>query len=257
MRALTTGILILFACLAPVSVYAQQGKQAPLPRVLIIGDSIYTQYARGVTAELKGKAGVDFANWPRDEIANSATALKHLDQLLGRRDQGGKEVPEEKRPRWDLIHVNVGLGDLVYRAPGMESFRLLPIHAGGVVATPPKQYEDNLKELIRALKATGAKVVWASTTPIRASRSNVFKVGSEIEYNKIAEKVMKGHGVPINDMHAYAKSIMNMDKPAGHGADPFNFDKKPIHPPVVEVIAKQLGLKIKKPKPAEKTAKKD
>ena len=34
-----------------------------------------------------------------------------------------------------------------------------------------------------------------------------------------------------------------MDKPAGHGADPFHFDKKPIHMPVVRVIEKAFGIK--------------
>ena len=48
-------------------------------------------------------------------------------------------------------------------------------------------------------------------------------------------------------MYRYARSIMDMDKPAGHGVDPFHFDGKPIHPPIVETIVRELNVPIKKP----------
>lgn len=238
-------ILILTLVLACGSAYAQ--KQQDLPRVLIIGDAVYTQNVRPIPGELKGKASVVLAAMPTDTVLNSATAIEHLDVLLGKFDKQGKPLPKGRWPVWDLIHINVGLGDLIHRVPDLESFRVLPIHVGGVVTTEPKQYEKNLGELIRKLKATGAKVIWASTTPIRHSRSNVFKLGSEIQYNKIADRVMKKHRVPTNDMYAYAKSIMNMDKPAGHGFDPFNFDKKPIHGQIAEVIARELRPELTPP----------
>ncbi|MFK7790889.1 MAG: SGNH/GDSL hydrolase family protein [Phycisphaeraceae bacterium] len=214
-----------------------------LPRVLIIGDSIYSQHARGVSADLKGRAAVTMAAWPSDEIPSSGNMLKRLDQLLGYNDRNGKPLPKDTRPKWDLIHINVGLGDLIHRAPKMESFRVMPIHVGGVVTTDDKQYEANLNQLITQLKATGAEVVWASTTPIRHSTSNVFKMGTEIEYNAIAAKVMAKQSVPTNDMYRFVKHLINMDKPAGHGFDPFNFDKKPIHMPVVRTVEKMFGLK--------------
>ncbi|MEO0477253.1 MAG: SGNH/GDSL hydrolase family protein, partial [Planctomycetota bacterium] len=207
-----------------------------LPRVLIIGDGIYSQHCRGATAALKGKADVVMAAWPQDEVANSSTVLEHLDILLGYQDRNGQPLPENKRPKWDLIHVNVGLGDLIHRAPTIETFRVMPIQMGGAVTTSKQQYASNLDELIRKLKATGAQVVWASTTPIRHSRSNVFEKGSEIAYNAIADEVMAKHGVAVNDMYRFTSHLINMEKPAGHGADPFNFDKKPIHMPVVRVI---------------------
>ncbi|MGY8769480.1 MAG: SGNH/GDSL hydrolase family protein [Pirellulales bacterium] len=252
MPKFTQFILLLLLALSSGTAY---GQQQDLPRVLIIGDSVYNQTTRSVAIDLKGKASVVYTTWPKDTVPNSTTAIEHLDHLLGRFDKNGNTVPKEKWPSWDLIHVNVGLGDLVHRMPNLESFRVLPIHAGGVVATTPKQYEKNLDELILKLNATGAKIVWASTTPIRYSRSNVFKLGLEIEYNKIADKVMVKHRVPTNDMYAYAKSIMNMDKPASHGADPFNFDKKPIHEQIVEIISRELRIKLDKPESVEQAAK--
>ena len=53
---------------------------------------------------------------------------------------------------------------------------------------------------------------------------------------------MEKHSVPINDMYNYVISFMDMDKPAGHGVDPFFFDRKPIHEPIHQTIIQQLGL---------------
>ena len=218
--------------------------QDDLPRVLIIGDAVANMYSSQVAKDLKGKARVEAAWRPTQLVLNSSSVLEHLDQLLGRVDRNVKPVPQEKWPNWDLIHINVGLGDLVHRVPNMRSLRLLPISSGGVIATQPDQYEKNLDALIRQIKSKApvAKIVWASTTPIRASRSNVFKLGTEVEYNAIAERVMQKHGVPINDMHTFVRRLINMDKPAGFGADPFHFDKKPIHMPIVRVIEEMFQL---------------
>ena len=67
-------------------------------------------------------------------------------------------------------------------------------------------------------------------------------MGSEIEYNRIAAEVMDKYGAPTNDMYSFVKHLINMDKPAGFGADPFNFDKKQIHMPIVRVVEKTFAL---------------
>jgi hypothetical protein len=243
MTSTLRNILIVLMILSCGSVFAQQDKPQ-LPNVLIIGDSVYQQHARGVLTELKSQANVQFANWPKFVLPNSTNAVEDIDRLLGLKDAAGNNVPADKRSSWDLIHFNVGLGDLVYCVPNIKSHRILSFDYGGVIRTDAKQYEQNLETLVRLLKqkAPGAKTVWASTTPIRHSRENVFKKGTEIEYNQIAERVMKKHGVPINDMYQYVVSFMDMDKPAGHGVDPFFFDRKPIHGPIRKYIIQELGL---------------
>lgn len=239
---ITRTILTLLFVVLALPALAQD---KPLPNVLVVGDSIYWQHARGVTGDLKDRAAVTVVNSYHFGVLNSETIKEHLDEILGRVDGNGKPVPKEKWPTWDLIHFNVGLGDLIHCVPGMKSLRVLPIDAGGVVSTDAKQYETNLDELVRRLRAAvpDAKLVWASTTPIRHSSSKVFRIGSEIEYNAIAERVMKRHRVPTNDMYSYVKHLIDMDKPAGHGADPFYFDKKPIQMPIVRIIEKTFGLK--------------
>lgn len=89
---------------------------------------------------------------------------------------------------------------------------------------------------------TGAKLVWASTTPIRHSATNVFEKRSEVEYNKIAAKVMSETKVPVNDMYSYALNRIDMDKPGSHGVDPFFFDRKPLYPPMVRKFLQELDL---------------
>ena len=210
-----------------VAVATGSATDEALPRVLILGDSIYAQPAGEVSKALAGRVEVVCPRVQPGEVRTTTAVLENLEDLLG-------EV------QWDLIHFNLGLGDLIYRAPGMESFRVFPKGAGGVRATGPERYEANLRKLVKRLQATGARLVWASTTPIRHSASDVFEKGSEIEYNAIAARVMKEHGVPTNDMYHYVLELIDMDKPASHGADPFFFDRKPLHPPVEEAILKHL-----------------
>jgi hypothetical protein len=230
-------LLIVLLTLTCSSVIAQQDDSA-LPHVLILGDSVYSQHAREVVNELKGQAVVHIASWPKGVLPSSTNLIEHVDLLLGIKNTEGEDVTEDKRPAWDLIHFNAGLSDLIYCVPDIKTHRVLPYTAGGVLRTDAKQYEQNLDRLVRLFrqKAPKAKLIWASTTPIRHSREFVFKKGDEIAYNQIAESVMKKHGVPINDMYGYVRSLLDMDKPAGHGVDPFYFDKTPIHPPVVKAI---------------------
>jgi hypothetical protein len=222
-------ILVLLLSMSSLSAYVS-GAEA-LQRVLILGDSVYQQPARDAANELKGRVEVVYATMKPGEVRNTVNAIENLDVLLG----DGK---------WDLIHFNFGLGDLVSRAPNMKAFRVMAQEAGGVRATSPAQYEKNLHELVKRLNAKGTKLVWANTTPIRHSSSHVFELGSEVEYNDIAAKVMSDHNVPINDMYTYVKNLIDMKRPASHGADPFYFDRKPLHPPIVQTILRELSLDL-------------
>ena len=62
-------------------------------------------------------------------------------------------------------------------------------------------YEANLRALVRRLSDTGAKLIWASMTPIPAEAHGRVE-GSEVAYNAAAAQVMREHGIPITDLHA-------------------------------------------------------
>ena len=221
-------IAIFFSFVLGVNLAAEE---KALPRVLILGDQIYQQPASELQKELKGKVEIHYPRMEPGMVWNSNTALELLDRQLG-------------DGRWDLIHFNCGLGDLIHRVPRVKAFRVMPRHAGGIRTTAPEQYERNLHALVIRLKATGAKLVWGSTTPIRHSTTNVFEKGTEIEYNARAAKVMVKNGIPTNDMYTFVKSLIDMNKPAGHGADPFFFDRKPIHSPLLRIIASHLDFPL-------------
>lgn len=201
------------------------------PRILIIGDSVYREPASKIAKRLKDRAEVVFPPFVPGEVRNTQTALKQLDGWLG-------------KGRWDIIHINLGLGDLVHRIPKIHSFRVLSKTAGGVRATNPEQYEKNLDELILKLKTTEAEIIWATTTPIRSAPKGIFELGSEIRYNEIAKRVMQEHSIEVNDMYQHVKEMIDMKRPGSHASDPFQFDKKPIHEPVLDAIEAALGRKI-------------
>ncbi len=192
---------------------------AALPRVLMITDSVHRSTAQAAAAELKGRATLVV---PQIAPGATGTAIGRLDDLLG-------------KGKWDIIHFNFGFADLRYVDPATKSLRVMSKHAGGVRVSTPGQYEKNLRAIVRRLKATGAKLIWASTTPLEPSKhDSLFDPGSELTYNAIAARIMTEHKVGINDMHAWM--LANTKK----RNDPFSFKKIAIHQPIVNSILASL-----------------
>ena len=79
---------------------------------------------------------------------------------------------------------------------------------------PAPTYEVNLNTLAERLKKTGARVIWCATTPV-PQRSSFRLPGDEVVFNDIAARVMDAHGVPTDDLHAYAlERLANIQLPA-------------------------------------------
>lgn len=146
-----------------------------LPRVLLIGDSISIGYTQPVRDLLSDKANV---HRPLTNCSSSGNGLANLDKWLG-------------KEKWDVIHFNFGLHDAKLPPEGNR-------HA------PPDVYETNLRELVKRLQKTGAKLIFATTTPVPNGGviSPTRRFGSVQEYNAIALKVMKDNGVSIDDLNA-------------------------------------------------------
>ncbi|HEX5218062.1 MAG TPA: SGNH/GDSL hydrolase family protein [Verrucomicrobiae bacterium] len=147
-----------------------------LPRVLLIGDSISLGYTVRVREALKGKANVHRA------LTNCGATRKGIAEIDSWLGEG----------KWDLIHFNFGLHDI----------RRLKTD---VVAVPPAEYESNLRKLVERMKRTGAKLVWASTTPAppEPKAGQFQRVPSDVvKYNEIAARVMKGNDVATDDLYS-------------------------------------------------------
>ena len=134
-----------------------------LPRVLLIGDSVSRGYTQPTRKALAGKANVHRA--PAN-CGPTASGLKNLEVWLG----AGK---------WDVIHFNFGIHDR---------------------ATPAADYVKRLEEIVARLEKTGAKLIWASTTPIPDNPAQKQTAQSVVDKNALAAEVMKKHGIPTDDL---------------------------------------------------------
>lgn len=148
-----------------------------LPRVLLIGDSVSRGYTQAVRKQLAGKANVHRA--PAN-CGPTASGMKNIEVWLG----DGK---------WDVIHFNFGIHDR---------------------NTPVADYVQRLEQLITRMKQTGAKLVWASSTPIPDTADGKQTAASMVERNKAAAELMQKHGVAVDDLFtAITPHLAEMQNP--------------------------------------------
>ena len=148
-------------------------KDAKLPRVLLIGDSILNGYQGQATKLLAGKANVDL--W-----VNPYNQSEHVNKLLGEVLSNGP---------YDVVVFNMGLH-------GWQEGRIKP----GTFEPLTRAYV----EVLRA-KLPKAKLLWASSTPVTV-KGKPTEINPEInpnivEQNRMAAKVMAEMGVPIVDFY--------------------------------------------------------
>jgi acyl-CoA thioesterase-1 len=179
---------------------------AGLPRVLLIGDSISMGYTVPVRKLLEGRANVHRIP---DNGGSTKTGIERIEKWLG-------------SSKWDVIHFNWGLHDLMFnpdlqRDPAQYEKDQLAL------------YEKNLRTLTARLKQTGAKLIWASSTPVAdemaSPRSPSHRARFVKIYNDAAAKVMAENGIPIDDLYEYVSPVQDkMRKPydvhfGGEGSD--------------------------------------
>lgn len=134
-----------------------------LPRVLLIGDSISRAYTVGVRTALAGRANVHRAP---ENCGPTANGLRKLEVWLG-------------TGKWDVIYFNFGIHDR---------------------ATPVADYEKRLEQIVTRLKQTGARVIWASTTPIPSDAAKKQSPESIVERNAVAARLAQKHALVVDDL---------------------------------------------------------
>ncbi len=185
--AILTRLMILaaFVSLAPAAL--AEAPKPSLPTVVLLGDSIRLSYAPIVAEKLAGKAHVVS---PRANGGDSQNVLKRLDGWL-------------RGVRPDVVHFNCGIHDTK------------KTKATGKFQVSPEQYAANLRKIVERIRnETGAKIIFATTTPVlddRAAKARADKdyelLGASVEqYNHIARQVMKQLNVPVDDLHAVVSS---------------------------------------------------
>jgi acyl-CoA thioesterase-1 len=226
--------LALLALLATTAVAFEKDRPAKppvippnpnhLPQVLLIGDSISGGYHKLVVKLLEGKAVVAKSS---DNGESTAVGVIKIDGWLGTN-------------KWDVIHFNWGLWDMYgwqYAADDRS----------------PAKYAERLEALVTRLEKTGAKLIWATTTPAcpgpeRAMRDR-FKqpltITPEIQkqYHDAALQVMKKHRVAINDLYALLQPELAKYQ---NGPDDVHFNgagSQRLAQQVAEMIRKELDAK--------------
>lgn len=188
--------LCLLTLLAAVTVAWEKDKPATppvippnpnnLPKVLLIGDSISSGYYKSVANALEGKAVVAKSS---DNGESTAVGVKKIDGWLG-------------ETKWDVIHFNWGVWDMYgwqYAADDRS----------------PAMYAQRLETLVVRMKKTGARLIWATTTPVppkpettmlkRWKKEVVIDQNLERQYREAALQVMKKYDVQVDDLYALIK----------------------------------------------------
>lgn len=157
-----------------------------LPRVLLIGDSISMGYTLPTRKLLEGVANVHRIPQNGGPTKNG---VANIDKWLG-------------DSHWDVIHFNWGIHDLKFMPDGKRQVEAA-------------DYEANLRSLVARMQKTGAKLIFATTTPIpKGPLIPPREFGQVADYNAIALKVMKEMGVSVNDLNAWiTPKLAEMQKP--------------------------------------------
>lgn len=154
----------------------------PLPRVLVVGDSISMNYHSAAKEALKG-----IANYHRieDNCWSTVRCVAFMAYWLGDYSRKGLH--------WDVIQFNSGLHDMKQKT------------LGGDYAVAIDDYKSNLRKQIEIMKKTGATLIWCSTTPVPndlgSPRYAYRSKGSERDFNKAAMEVMREYPeIQVNDL---------------------------------------------------------
>ena len=158
-----------------------------LPKVLIIGDSIAGDYFSIVMNKLQGIAEVQTPQEPGNG-GGTTNGLLYVDKWIA-------------EAKWDVIHFNFGLHDIKHIDPetGKNSKNLNDPQQAN-----PEQYGKNLRVIVQKLKASGAKLIFATTTPYPDKLGKQMRTpGMPAVYNKIAIEIMRENDIAINDLYSY------------------------------------------------------
>lgn len=146
-------------------------------RVLLLGDSIRMRYQPYVREALSEHAVV------MGPAENCETSRKLRARVAEWLQESGPEV----------VHVNSGLHDIRID-PGCMSPQV-----------PLPEYVDNLRHVFRALVASGAAVIWASSTPIdehlhSKNKLSRRRVADLLAYNSAALEVVREMRLGFHDL---------------------------------------------------------
>jgi lysophospholipase L1-like esterase len=176
------------------------------PKILIIGDSISIGYTPFVKEYFLEKAIV---SRNKGNAQHTGTGLKNIEAWIG----------EEQ---WDIVQFNWGLWDLCYRHPDSKEYGNRD-KINGKPEYTIQEYASNLDTIVSLIKKkTNAKLIFVATTNVPKNEPGRHQ--NEVrKYNDAAKKIMKKHGVLVNDIY---KASIKIHKNFGLGANDVHYNKE-------------------------------
>jgi hypothetical protein len=161
-----------------------------MKKVLLLGDSIRMGYDDYVKEALDGKCEVVYD--AEDNGRFAAYTLWQANQMFNHHGH------------FDVVHWNNGYWDMNIEAPMTEAMH------------PVEEYVHFLKRIIKLCRENGAKIIFATTTPILEPGMAADNTGTQADsinynnewvelYNNAAKKLMAEENIPVNDLYALCK----------------------------------------------------
>lgn len=174
-------------------------KAASCKTIMSIGDSISLGYIPHLAGSLKDSYNVYH---PQENCRNSYYTSLHIDQWL-------TEVPTPEVVIWNngLWNASSTLRTTQYNDEGTWN------------KTTDAQYEDDLRVTAAKLIATGARVIFVTTTELSPEVADIteqFDVERVADFNAIAASVLPAYGVEVVDLNTVSQSLSGERKDGIH-----------------------------------------
>lgn len=166
-------------------------------KVLIIGDSIsigYTPFVKEILVYYADVSRPMLEDGKPENCQGTTSGVQNIKRWIG-------------DTKWDVIHFNFGLHDIKHVDPVNGKNSENPDHPH---QADSKQYKKNLTEIVEVLKSTGAKLIFATTTPYPDEVGGPLrKPGMPEKYNQVATKIMNKNKITVNNLYAFMKPRMD------------------------------------------------
>jgi acyl-CoA thioesterase-1 len=163
-----------------------------------------------------------------ENASSSSFTLSRIDTWLAFRDIKCKTAPPHPgankieihnptvdfstyRLKWDVIVCNWGMWEIINDGKPANS-------------VPVEKYATNLTSLFDKMKATGAILIWATTTPVPEKNKRGRREADVVAYNAAAQKVVDAAGAVTVDLHGLVAAKLTSDWRRNGNAEEVHFN---------------------------------
>lgn len=200
-------------------------KDASLPRILVVGDSISGGYQNFITEHFKDKAYVDF--WIGGHWFGETAR--------------GPDSPAKRA--WDGVLANGPYDAISWNAMTLHMWN------GDPGRCDETTYPANMTEVVQHIQKTApqTKFIWVRCTPVRTTPQSgpvgldPVRNGIVLRLNAVTDEIMKAHGIPIVD--AYGIALPQMHTIPEGSQDAVHWGDK-VYAEIADAIIKEIEIAL-------------